>query len=111
MFDDDDDDIFATTPLKNVVDWDWALYKITWLHVAGDHDSDKRVMWVVAADSPYDECQDRWPSDYWVQFEFEYIASVSCPPRLPNNGMGGTRLVDCWDYGWKLAKDMGLAEI
>ena len=88
------------TPLLRVVDWPWALYRVTWTRTVSD---ETLVRWVVSTDGQIDDdCQDRWPSDHWVRYTAEEIGPVPCPRILPNRGMGGTRLEDTWALGERL---------
>ena len=104
-----DDDTMSTlddymADLIPVSEWPWALFRITWW--ARDKTQSK-VLWLVdTQDSMWDSVQDRWPSDYWMSFDYEMIQRCKEPTRLPSRN--GVLHVDCWEHGLKLATQLKL---
>ena len=91
------------TPLMPVSEWPWQLFRVTWYNTASDT---RREMWVVSTDSAiHDDCQDRWPSDYWDQVWWDAVANVKEPPRRPSQY--GVAHVDTWEHGKKEAALLG----
>ena len=91
--------------LKPVSTWNFRLWKIVWRN---NHTGQTKTLWCVNTDTHLaDECQRRWPGNYYHEYMEYDMGEAPRPPQV--GAYHGMRLdEDSWTYGERLRAERNL---
>ena len=91
--------------LKPVSEWDFRLWKVVWRN---NHSGQTKTLWCVSTDTHlHDECQRRWPGDYYHEYMEYDMGSADRPAQIGQ--IHGSRIdQDPWSAGEELKTKRGL---
>jgi hypothetical protein len=91
--------------LKPVSEWEFRLWKVVWKNI---RTKQTKTLWCVSTETHLDEeCQRRWPGDYWDEYQEYDIAKAQRPHQI--GSIHGCRIdQDPWTAGDEMRIKLGL---
>ena len=92
------------TELVPVAQWDFRLWKVVWKNA---RTGQTKELWCVSTeDHLHDECQRRWPSEFYSEYMEYDMGAAQRPPQVGT--LHGHRVdEDPWTYGQRLHEQKG----